>query len=151
MQGHSLDALATLQQAVDLARPGGYIRVFVELGPPMQTLLLRLAGRGFALETVRRTAKAVAAFPRAPDKAESLVGSRARAANVDLVESLTDRELDVLVLLRERLSNKEIALHLGLSIMTVKRHTSNIYSKLGVDNRRDAVVKAESLRILPPT
>ena len=54
------------------------------------------------------------------------------------------------MLLRERLSNKEIAQRLGLSVMTVKRHTCNIYSKLGVDGRRDAVVKAEDLKILPP-
>ncbi len=52
------------------------------------------------------------------------------------------------MLLRERLSNKEIAQRLGLSVMTVKRHTVNLYGKLDVDGRKDAVVKAEALKIL---
>jgi LuxR family transcriptional regulator, maltose regulon positive regulatory protein len=145
--GKAAEALAALEQAVGFARPGGFTRVFVDAGPRMQALLLRLAGRGFAAETVGRI---LAAFPR-PDEAEPAAGSRARAANANLIEPLTDRELDVLVMLRERLSNKEIAQQLGLSVMTVKRHTSNIYGKLGVDNRRDAVVKAESLKLLPPS
>jgi LuxR family maltose regulon positive regulatory protein len=112
----------------------------------MQTLLLRLAGRGFAPETVRRI---LAAFPEPGGKTGSAGESRARAANASLLEPLTARELEVLLLLRERLSNKEIAQMLGLSVMTVKRHTVNIYGKLGVDKRRDAVVEAESLKILP--
>ena len=65
-----------------------------------------------------------------------------------MLEPLTDRELEVLVLLRERLSNKEIAQRLGLSVMTVKRHTVNLYGKLDVGGRKDAVVKAEALKIL---
>ena len=141
-------ALAALERAVELARRGGFIRVFVDLGPPMQTLLLRLAGRGFAAETVRRI---LAAFPETRQKIEPVAaGSQVRAANGELIEPLTNREIDVLVLLRERLSNKEIAQMLGLSVMTVKRHTSNIYGKLCVSKRRDAVVKAEILEILPP-
>ena len=67
-----------------------------------------------------------------------------------LVEPLTARELDVLALLRERLSNKEIARKLYLSPMTVKRHLVNIYGKLGVNKRWDAVLKAEALGVLPP-
>jgi ATP/maltotriose-dependent transcriptional regulator MalT len=59
------------------------------------------------------------------------------------------REYDVLLLLRERLSNKEIALRLSLSTATVKRHLVNIYGKLGVNKRMEAVVKAETLGILP--
>ena len=76
--------------------------------------------------------------------------SGCRAANARLVEPLTDRELEVLALLRERLSNKEIAHRLCLSPMTVKRYTVNLYGKLGVNKRWDAVVKAEALGILPP-
>jgi LuxR family maltose regulon positive regulatory protein len=145
-QGKTVAAIATLEQAVELARQGGFIRVFVDLGPHMQTLLLRLAGRGFAYETVRRI---LAAFPAQPQKVQPNAGYRVLTANAGLIEPLTERELDILVLLRERLSNKEIAAHLGLSIMTVKRHASNIYDKLGVENRRDAVIKAETLKILP--
>ena len=111
MQGKADAAGAALRQAVELARPGGFIRVFVDLGPPMQTMLLRLAGQGFAAETVRRI---LAAFPEPQKKiATGDTGSRSRAANARLVEPLTDRELEVLALLRERLSNKEIAQPVG--------------------------------------
>ena len=140
--------VAALQQAVGLARPGGIIRAFVDLGPPMQTMLLGLAGQGFAAETVRRI---LAAFPEPRKKTETgHAGSGIHAANARLIEPLTDRELEVLALLRERLSNKEIAHKLSLSPMTVKRHLVNLYGKLGVNKRWDAVIKAEALEILPP-
>jgi LuxR family maltose regulon positive regulatory protein len=148
MHGKAAAASATLRQAVDLARPGGFIRVFVDLGPPMQAMLLRLAGQGFAAETVGRI---LAAFPEPQTKiATGDTGFQSRAANARLVEPLTDRELDVLALLRGRLSNQEIASQLVLSTATVKRYTVNIYQKLGVNKRRDAVVEAEALGILPP-
>jgi LuxR family maltose regulon positive regulatory protein len=147
-QGKTADGLAALQRAVELARPGGFVRVFVDLGSPMRTMLLRLAGRGFAVENIRRI---VTAFSESPKQSEtSYPGSGIRAANAALIEPLTDRELEVLALLRERLSNKEIAQMLGVSTATVKRHTVNLYGKLSVSSRRDAVVKAEDLRLLPP-
>jgi LuxR family maltose regulon positive regulatory protein len=149
-QGKDADALAALRQAVELARPGGIIRTFVDLGSPMQTLLLRLAEQGSALltGTVRRI---LAAFPEPEEKiATGDAAARTRAANARLVEPLTDRELEILALLRERLSNKEIAHSLCLSPMTVKRYTVNLYEKLGVNKRWDAVIKAEALGILPP-
>jgi LuxR family maltose regulon positive regulatory protein len=156
MQGKDADALAALRQALELGRPGGFIRVFVDLGPSMQTLLLRLAGQGGLAQqglapptgTVRRI---LAAFPE-PEQgiATGDAGARIRAANARLVEPLTDRELEVLSLLQEHLSNKEIAHRLCLSPMTVKRYTVNLYEKLGVNKRWDAVVKAEALGILPP-
>ena len=106
-QGGVEDALAALRQAVELARPGGILRPFVDLGPRMQSLLLRLVESGFAAETVRRI---LAAFPApGPQIATGDAGSALRAANAGLVEPLTRRELEVLALLRERLSNREIA------------------------------------------
>ena len=72
-----------------------------------------------------------------------------RAANTGLLDPLTSRELEVLALLPERLSTKEIAHRLGLAPTTVKRHTANLYGKLGVNKRWDAVIKAEALGILP--
>ncbi len=62
---------------------------------------------------------------------------------------LSNRELDVLILLEERLSNKEIARRLVISPSTVKRHTLSIYAKLGVGSRREAVAKARRLGVLP--
>jgi LuxR family maltose regulon positive regulatory protein len=157
MQGKDADALAALQQAVELARPGGFIRTFVDLGPPMQTMLLGLARQDFAMqgsvaETLRRI---LTAFPEPRKKiATDDAGSGIHAANakllVPLLEHLTDRELNILALLRDRWSNKEIAHMLGLSPATVKRYTVNLYGKLSVGKRRDAVIKAEALGILPP-
>jgi LuxR family maltose regulon positive regulatory protein len=148
IQGKAVAAVATLQQALELAQPGGIIRIFIDLGADMRAMLLRLAKQGFAAETVRRI---LAAFPE-PQRtiASGNAESTSRAVNARLVEPLTDRELDVLTLLRERLSNKEIAQTLVLSPATVKRYTINVYEKLGVSKRWDAVVKAETLGILPP-
>jgi LuxR family maltose regulon positive regulatory protein len=67
-----------------------------------------------------------------------------------LVEPLTSRELEVLILLREPLSIKEIALRINVSYETVRRHIANLYGKLGVNRRWDAVARAEELSILPP-
>ena len=148
MQGKADAAVAVLRQAVELARPGSFIRVFVDLGPPVQTMLLRLAGQGFAAETVRRILAAFLELQK--EIATNDAGTRHHAANARLVEPLTDRELEVLALLHKRLSNKEIAHMLGLSPATVKRYTVNLYGKLGVGKRSDAVIKAEALGILPP-
>jgi LuxR family maltose regulon positive regulatory protein len=120
------------------------------LGPDMRILLLSLAEQGFAPPT--GTARRIlAAFPEPRKKiATGDAGSRIRAANAGLIEPLTRRELEVLALLSERLSNSEIAARLCLSPVTVKRHLVNIYGKLGVNRRRDAVIKAEALNIIPP-
>jgi ATP/maltotriose-dependent transcriptional regulator MalT len=67
-----------------------------------------------------------------------------------LVEPLTARELEILELLRQRWSNKEIAQKLGITPVTVKRHIANLFGKLGVNKRLDAVAAAEALAILPP-
>ena len=71
-------------------------------------------------------------------------------ASSTLVEPLTPRELEVLTLLREPLSIKEIAHKLNISYATARRHTINIYGKLGVNKRWEAVTRAEELNILPP-
>jgi LuxR family maltose regulon positive regulatory protein len=73
----------------------------------------------------------------------------APAGSARVASLLTNRELDVLVLLDERLSNKEIARRLVISPATVKRHTLSIYSKLEVGGRREASITARELRILP--
>ena len=141
-------ALATLRQAVALAQPGGVIRPFVDLGAPMRTLLLRLREHGAAGDSVRRI---LAAFPEPGNTIEAgYAGSARRTASAELVEPLTHRELEILALLREHLSNREIADRLCISEVTVKRHTLNIYGKLGVNKRWAAVTKAETLKLLAP-
>jgi LuxR family maltose regulon positive regulatory protein len=148
----SEDGLNALQQAIELARPGGFIRVFVDLGPQMQAMLRRLSERGQAGETLRCI---LAAFPGS-DADLKRGGPDIGAVrpmddgNRPLVEPLTARECEILELLHRRLSDKEIARALYLSPATVKRHTANIYGKLGVHRRSDAVAQAISWGILPP-
>jgi LuxR family transcriptional regulator, maltose regulon positive regulatory protein len=150
-QKRTVDASAALQRAVELARPGGFIRVFVDLGSPMKTMLQTLAQKGLDVAWVHRI---LAAFPdRSPETLKSsepdLVWSKIRVANAMLIEPLTNRELEVLLLLRNRLSNKEIAQQLSLSPLTVKRYTNDIYGKFGVNRRWDAVVRSEELGFFP--
>lgn len=165
-QGDRIRALATLKQAIDLAEPRRLIRVFVDLGPKMTTLLRDLAGRGEGSGYVNRL---LSAFGETPDLhllTQNLAGQAQagpttprngglfghRAGPPALIEPLSQRELEVLALLSERLSNKEIAKELCISPMTVKRHTVNIYEKLAVGGRRDAVAKAYELSLFsaPP-
>jgi LuxR family maltose regulon positive regulatory protein len=148
-QGETNAADGVLKQALDLAHPGGFIRLFIDLGLPTQAMLRRLTRQGYSIETIHPI---LAAFP---EHDKNLVGNQRQVphpslAVVNLVEPLTPRELEVLTLLRGPLSIKEIALNLNISYATAKRHTINIYGKLGVHTRRKAVVKAEEMNILPP-
>ena len=141
----NLDAgLAALQQAVALAEPGGVIRVFVDLGPKMAVLLRQLAARSGAREYLDRL---LAAFGDV--KEHQAPPNKPLPSQGGLIEPLSERELEVMALLSERLSNKEIAQELTISPTTVKRHTVNIYQKLSVGSRRDAVARALALGLLP--
>jgi LuxR family maltose regulon positive regulatory protein len=145
-RGETSEANAALLQAVDLARIGGLIRIFADLGSPMQKLLCRLVDQGLFVETIQPI---LTAFPQ---NDQNLVRSTRfpSPGNLSLVEPLTSRELEVLTLLRGPWSIKEIAQQLNISHATAKDHTINLYSKLGVNRRWDAVARAEELNILPP-
>lgn len=150
-KGRASEAISALKLAVELAQPGGFLRVFAEVGNPMQALLYRLVEQGYSVKTVQRI---LAAFP-ADDK--NLVDGQSSAhlvhhpslSNLTLAEPLTSRELEILGLLREPLSIKEIASKLNILPATARRHTINIYAKLGVNKRWKAVARAEELNLLP--
>ncbi len=125
------DALVAAERAVRLAEPGGYLRLFTEMGPEMAVLLAQVAGCGVAPAYIGRI---LSVFP---------------ADNLPEAEALTERELEILDLLRRGLSDKEIAERLVLSVLTVKKHNRNLYQKLGVNGRRQAVAKAKTLSLLP--
>ena len=151
-QGETSAGDAVLKQALELGRPGGFIRVFVDLGKPMQAMLQRLVEQEHSVETIQRI---LAAFPEEKDYQVSIESSKLPTShpslgNSTLAEPLTPRELDVLTLLRGPTSIKEIALELNISYSTTRRHTINLYGKLGVHQRWNAVAKAEELNILPP-
>jgi LuxR family maltose regulon positive regulatory protein len=150
-QGNRTAALDALAQAVTLARPGGFIRLFVDLGPEMEPLLADLAQNSVAPDYI---AQIRAAFDSSvPQDDEGLIEDGPqppeRSPHPDLLESLTNREMDVLLLMADRLTNKEIAQRLGISAETVKQHAINLYRKLHVNNRRQAVAKARDLDLLP--
>jgi LuxR family maltose regulon positive regulatory protein len=139
-QGDRPAALASLEGAIGLAQPGGFVRLFVERGLTMQTLLRQLRDRGVAPHFVSQI---LAAFAE-PQPIEPATSPGPN----DLIEPLTNRELEVLALLEQRLSNKEIAARLFITPHTAKQHTLHIYQKLQVNSRRDAVAKAQSLGLL---
>jgi LuxR family maltose regulon positive regulatory protein len=135
-QGDIPRALDPLERALTLAEPEGYVRIFVDEGRPMAALLREAAKHGIAPNYVSRLR---AAF----GKAEGTT-----PATQLLIEPLSERELEVLRLLGTELNGPEIARELTVSLNTMRTHTKNIYSKLGVNNRRAAVRRAEELDLL---
>jgi LuxR family maltose regulon positive regulatory protein len=125
-------ALVPLARALDLAEPEGYVRVFLDEGRPMLALLDLAAKQGIAVDHARR----LLAFAGRLEE---------RGAPQPLVDPLSERELEVLRLLATELSGPEIARELVVSLHTVRTHTKNIYAKLGVNNRRAAVRRADEL------
>jgi LuxR family maltose regulon positive regulatory protein len=144
--GDTDQAITALEKALTLAKPGGFIRTFVDEGPPMARLLYEALSRGIAPDYVRRL---LAAFPVA--KVEQTDSLKAQTSRSDLIEPLSERELEVLQLIAKGLTNPEIASRLFLSPHTVKVHAHNIYGKLGVHNRTQAVTRARTLGVLPST
>jgi len=142
--GHDTNqAMDTLERALTLAQPGGFIRIFVDEGPPMARLLYEAATRGIAPEYTRRL---LAAFAMAePEQADP---SKTQAPKSEIIEPLSERELEVLQLIAAGLTNPEIASRLFLALNTVKAHTRNIYGKLGIHSRTQAVARACALGIL---
>ena len=126
-------ALASLQRALVLAEPEGYVRIFIDEGPPMASLLRAAAKQGITPHYVRRL---MAAVGKAEDSTPVSQG---------LIEPLSERELDVLRLLGTDLDGPDIARELMVSLSTIRTHTKNIYTKLAVNNRRAAVRRAAEL------
>jgi LuxR family maltose regulon positive regulatory protein len=135
-RGDIVAALAPLERALTLAAPEDYVRVFTDEGPPMRDLLDSAAERGIGGRYVQRLVRSFDATP-VP-----------KATAAAMIEPLSDRELDVLRLLATELGGPDIARELVLSLNTVRTHTKNIYTKLGVNNRRAAVRRATELDLL---
>jgi LuxR family maltose regulon positive regulatory protein len=141
-------ALAALGRALTLAEPGGYVRTFVDEGLPMVRLLRRAAGRDIAPGYVGQLLAALKEEMKEQERtAEPLPLAPASQAE-GLVEPLSEREIEVLELVAQGLTNRQIAQRLFISQGTVKAHTSNIYGKLGVRSRTQAVARARALGIL---
>jgi LuxR family maltose regulon positive regulatory protein len=164
LQAFSLDctgdkqaALDLLERAVLLTIPGTTLRALADLDHLVGPLLAQVAARNGIRSQVALIRRAAAIFPGAV--ANSANGNSlsphpgaapAPVLHPDLLEPLTFREMDVLLLLQDRPSNKEIAHQLCIATETVKRHLTNIYLKLHVQSRRQALVRAREMGILPP-
>ncbi|MBZ0291327.1 MAG: LuxR C-terminal-related transcriptional regulator [Anaerolineae bacterium] len=131
-RGGWTDALVSLEQALRLAEPEGYIRLFVDFGLSMGRLLQEASSRNLMVDCVNRL---LATFESEPTE-------------IALPESLTKREQEVLELVAAGLTNAEIAEKLVISPETVKKHTGSIYSKLNVSNRTEAATRARELDML---
>ena len=152
--GDQPGALAALAEALALAAPEGYVRVFVDEGPPMAALVRQLlADRRQEHPTPTgaprdQLARLVDAFEQASLPVRGAV-RRGGVVVAGLVEPLSARELEVLQLLAGGAPNRAIAEELVVTLDTVKRHVSNLFTKLGVANRTQAVARARELGLLP--
>jgi len=132
-------ALESLERALTLAEPEGFIRIFVDEGLPMARLLSEATAQGTMPDYSSKLLSVLEAEKQKPDLPPAQV----------LVDPLSERELEVLALIAAGLKNKEIAEQLFISLNTVLYHIKNIYDKLGVNKRALAIIKARNLSLLP--
>jgi ATP/maltotriose-dependent transcriptional regulator MalT len=151
-QGETDRAMGALERALALAEPEGYVRTFIDEGAAIRDLL-RAGAKRFSNRSPTYLRALLAALEHGPGE----MGRSARRAASDaaagdptrqVVEPLTARELEVLRLLELGLANRPIADRLVVTVGTVKRHTGNIYGKLGVDSRVQAVLRAKDLGLI---
>jgi len=144
-QGNITAALIPLQQALALAEPNGYIRMFLDEGPPMAQLLRAAAAHGIL---PAYTGKLLAGF----EAEQQIRGGESplltTPASQSLIEPLSQRELEILRLCKTDLSGPEIARELVIALSTVRTHTKSIFSKLKVNDRRAAVKRATELDLI---
>jgi LuxR family maltose regulon positive regulatory protein len=152
VQGDTSAALAVLEQALTMAKPQGYVRLFVDKGPLMVRLLTRLKEERSELKSsICMLLAASGSYISAVSEQVSSSGiykSNVQSTMHQMVEPLSDREMEVLRLLGAGFSNQEIARELVLARGTIKVHISHIYQKLNVRSRTQAVAKAQTLGIL---
>ena len=145
--GNTAQADIALTKCLTLAEPEGYLRIFLDEGQPMQMLLakgLAHAGAGPLRDY------AIRLLSQFDAEQQPITAAQEKASPTgDLVEPLSERELEVLQYIAEGLMNREIADRLYLSLYTVKAHARSIYDKLDAHNRTQAVAKARELGVLP--
>ena len=141
-RGETRPALDRLAEAIDLGYARGYRRWYVEQGPVMGQMLHALAREGRLVAETGALLALLAATQQARPRPEAAPG-------VDAIEPLSEREMDILELIAAGLSNKQIAFKLNISPLTVRNHASNLFAKLDVGSRRQAVARAQALGLLP--
>jgi LuxR family transcriptional regulator, maltose regulon positive regulatory protein len=150
-QGTQPQALAVLEQALSLAEPEGYLRIFVDEGEPMRLLMLdfrsMIEKQGYVSNhrLFDYTNELLAAFPESVGVAPQ---SKIKNLNSKMIDPLTEREIEILRLIADGHSNAEIGQRLYLALSTVKGHNLRIFNKLQVQNRTEAVARARELGLL---
>lgn len=138
-------ALASLDRALKLAEPEGYVRIFVDEGKPMARLLFEAATQGI---TPDYSGKLLDAFETDGENSEDMPSRISSKFSQALIEPLSERELEILQLIAQGLSNREISERIYLAMPTVKGHNRNIFGKLQVKRRTEAVARARELGLL---
>jgi LuxR family maltose regulon positive regulatory protein len=141
--GEDERAMAALDEALDLAEPGGYVRIFLDEGQAMAGLLRQATSRGAKQAYV---AKLLAGFDGIEPVVPQTMPLDVQAQ--PLIEPLSEREMEVLRLLARGMSNPEIAKALYIAVSTVRSHCKGIYAKLDVHKRWDAVQRAQELGLI---
>jgi LuxR family maltose regulon positive regulatory protein len=147
-QGRPNEALTALERALSLGEPEGYVRTFVDEGAPLAQLLSEAVERGIAPEYVHRLLVVFGKPTKDEGRRTNLQPPSFVLHPSSVVEPLSERELEVLQLIAEGLTNREIADRLFLALSTVKVHTRNIYGKLNVHSRTQALTRARDLDML---
>lgn len=142
-KGEPKEALSALELGLVLAEPLGFVRIFVDEGPAMAQLLCEALDENIAPQYVRHL---LAAFDM--DESPPVEDTRPVPDQSELIEPLSERELEIVQLIADGLANRQIAARLFLSLNTVKVHTRNIYGKLGVHSRTQAVAEARTLGLI---
>jgi LuxR family maltose regulon positive regulatory protein len=143
------EGLSTLVQALTLAAPEGYVRTFVDLGGWLIDRIEACCDRESVEPSVRALAeRLLATCGRAQFEKQEPVVVPTPLQHPALIEPLTDREREVLVLLAQGRTNQEMAQSLCLSVNTIKTHLKNIYGKLQVHSRRQAVARSRTIGLL---
>jgi LuxR family maltose regulon positive regulatory protein len=161
--GDVAKAQATLYRALTLAAPAGFVRIFIDRGAPLRLLMRGLRSTIADAHLRVYLDQLLAAFEQettlvtSPLEPSSQAPAEASAPNAllpkskaqTLIEPLSERELEVLRLVNAGLSNSEIANNLIVTVGTVKKHLNNIFGKLGVSSRTQAIAAARTLDLLP--
>ncbi len=149
--GQSGAAVQALEQALALAEPEGYVRVFADEGAPMAELLRAVARQASAASLRPYIGRLLAALPTSEAREAAPATELSLSPGpppTPLIEPLTERELEALRLVAEGKSNEQVASALVISIHTVRKHLGNIFGKLDVSSRTEAVTRARQLGLL---
>jgi LuxR family maltose regulon positive regulatory protein len=143
--GNEKQAVENIALVLARAEREGYVRLFIDEGAPMAALLYEVATR--TTTDVRGYADRLLAAYYQEQSERPITPAKTLQGN-SLIQPLSERELEVLRLIAAGYSNKKVADQLVVAVGTVKRHTANIFNKVGAENRTEAVAKARELGIL---